>query len=636
MGSPTMKMIEKSYGKDFAEALRTQLANVVLEKDSAKMGKFADGAYKWIVRSAATTMFLNIRSAIFQVISGPNFLVDAVTDYGVGIQYMKYATQPLSKRMKSDLSEIVESGEMMNRIEQSNDPDMRDLARNRDKTKISDILDRVLDKGYGPTRFSDSNITVAYAGAPLYAALKDKYTAEYSTSMSQEQAETKGKEEAMRDFWKAVNESQQSALQMYRSLEQNSPWSRLFLTYGSVSVLYTRKMIRAASDMKRGRVSLANGLGQMAYYGMVQNIMFLPMQQGIIWANAGIMGLMFGDDEDDEKNKAAALGQSATLINKSTNAVLRGLGVYGAITATVKDLGMDWFMARAEKSDREAVKAAYEQLEKVNPKRDRARRTILTTVGDAAPTIGTKLRQLDNISKWKERKTSRTPLEENWNAVEKIVTLPEATLNIPTKRLVKFVDALFDVANEDLTTIESVARLTELLSRYEMEQMLPSKTPTQTALSESKKETSDQKAAEMEVFQGIISKASKDKFIQKASEVRNALDEAGKHDEKKAFIKKYNSDTFYNDLMEAHNIGFLREKDEALAAAIITTEGKGKSFKDADMAAAAYHDDISKAGISPEHLSLIENATSESYRENFEEGFIKAQQIYIELQSKKK
>jgi hypothetical protein len=88
--------------------------------------------------------------------------------------------------------------------------------------------------------------------------------------------------------------------------------------------------------------------------------------------------------------------------------------------------------------------------------------------------------------------------------------------------------------------------------------------------------------------------------------------------------------------MDAHKIGHLKEKDGTLAKSIITTEGQGKSFKDADMAAAAYHDDISKAGISPEHLSLIENATSESYREKFEEGFIKAQDIYKQLQSKKK
>lgn len=586
-GSPSMKLIEKEYGKQYVTNLREVLANSILERNTQSMNRVANSAYAWIIRSAATTMFLNTRSAALQVISMPNFFVDAVADYGLGMEYMKGLSKPFSKEMKQSVSEIIESGEFSNRLESSNDPDIRDLRESRDGSKMREYLDKAYNFGYYPTKFVDSKIAIVFAGAPLYSALKNKYYEEYSKEMSSEKAMEKAKDKAMTDFWKTTNESQQSALQMYRSTEQNNPWTRLFLTFGSVSVLYSRKMIRAASDIKNGRISAARGMSKILYYGAVQNLMFLPLQQGIMWATSGILPMMMGGGDD--KDKEESLKQSYNILNQSLNATLKGLGIYGVLAATLKDIGIEAFLQFAPKSEHEEIKKAYDYIVTGTPKKEKASQVIL----NAIPTLSIKLKNVDRALR--ERKEGRTPLEERWNNAVPYISSVDALGNIPTNRLVKLGDAMFDIANEDLSNIESVGRLTELLTRYDMDKRKPE--TTEESLKESRKETTQKieslKEAKLEELQKDYEgkyMTSKDKIripmelkegIYK--EMNDVLKEAGRNATTREKLRK--------ELAEMHNAKVFNEKEPKLASIFVTKEGEGTSFgTDYELMAAEYKD----------------------------------------------
>ena len=74
---------------------------------------------------------------------------------------------------------------------------------------------------------------------------------------------------------------------------------------------------------------------RIVYYLAVQNIIFYGLQQALF-------AMMFDDDQDDER----MLKKKERMINGSLDSVLRGAGVYGAVVATIKNLGIKYMEQR--------------------------------------------------------------------------------------------------------------------------------------------------------------------------------------------------------------------------------------------------------------------------------------------------
>jgi len=627
--SPVLTAAEKIYGEPFRAALQMMVFDTVTGKPSQlanlsdKVG--SDTMLKWLLYASSDIMFLNWRSAIFQTISASNFIVDAFTEYNLGPEY-------IGKMFEKDTytearQEIFESGQFYHRVKYSSNPDIRDMIQMR-KTRGAgaaakwyvDKIRKIYEKGYAPTQFADSNITIAYAGSPLYAALKDRYIQEgLDKGLDESTATEKGKEKAMAEFWVNANKTQQSSLNMFRSVEQSSrsPLVRMLFTFGSVSLLMTRAMFEAASDVKNGRISLLSGASRIAYYGAIQNLMFYTMQSGILW--------LFGEDDDEERKKALRDKKTVGMINDSVNNVLRGLGAYGAVLAFAKDFALSEGLRSMKKSDRESFERDLKALEGLTASgsvRDNLGRRMVKM----APSLDVRVRDIErSLAAIRNDRTgdARGEAEKLWMMMDAPIQVVSATGLTPGARMMgRIIDGVMDASYEQLPVAESAGRIVGILGKYEMEARQPLKDPAQRALQKSRKEAEAAKTADTEALQGVLSEKNKGEFVNEKSVLGAIGKEASKE-----YIRKHGGEVqpLLGKLAKAHNIATLSEKDKELAKIVVTTDGDGKGFVDAEMAAARYFDKVSKTGISKKHLELIQSANSAEYRRKFEQYYLSTQ-----------
>jgi hypothetical protein len=133
-----------------------------------------------------------------------------------------------------------------------------------------------------------------------------------------------------------------------------------------------------------------------------------------------------------------------------------------------------------------------------------------------------------------------------------------------------------------------------------------------------KQEASEKRDAALAPLQEKISKANPDKFIGKTDALR-VVTTQGVTDFMKANpnAKGGLGKSPLADLVEGHNMDVLKKRDEKLAKVLISVDGKGKSYKTAQIAAANYYDKVSKTGVSKRHTELMKEAISNTYATDF-------------------
>jgi hypothetical protein len=133
-----------------------------------------------------------------------------------------------------------------------------------------------------------------------------------------------------------------------------------------------------------------------------------------------------------------------------------------------------------------------------------------------------------------------------------------------------------------------------------------------------KQEASEKRDAALAPLQEKISKANPDKFIGKTDALR-AVTTQGVTDFMKANpnTKGGPGKSPLADLVEGHNMDVLKKRDEKLAKVLISVDGKGKSYKTAQIAAANYYDKVSKTGVPKQHTELMKEAISSTYATDF-------------------
>ena len=414
-----MNKIEAAYGVNTREALDDILWR--MENGTNRnfgSNKLVNNFMNWINGSVATTMFFNARSAILQTLSTVNFI--NWEDNNILEASKAFANQPqfwsdflflfnsdMLKQRRSGLSQDLNASELVAIVGKS-------------KNKTLAAANYLLQKGFLPTQIADS-FAIALGGASFYRNRTSKYLNE---GLGQKEAE----EKAFKDFGEVAEATQQSARPDMISQQQASVLGRLILAFGNTPMQYTRLQKKAFLDLINGRGSAKAHISKIIYYGFVQNLIFTALQNAMF-------ALPFLDDDEDEELLDKKSGR---MLNSMVDSTLKGIGVYGAITATVKNMFRQ-FLEQKEKGRRGDF--AYVLIEFFN----------------LSPPIGIKSRKIySGLTTYKYNKKDI----ENGDiklAVEMGSSLIEGTLNVPTSRLYNKINNINDATKSEYETWQRIA-----------------------------------------------------------------------------------------------------------------------------------------------------------------------------------
>ena len=299
---------------------------------------------EWVNNSVGAIMFFNFRSAVLQTISAVNFVNWSDNNplkAGAAIanfpQYAKdFATlfnSDMLKQRRAGLQTDVNASEMAESVAGS-------------KNKVNAMIAYLLKKGFLPTQMADS-FAIASGGATFYRNRINTYKKQ---GLSDKEAESK----AFKDFQEISEVSQQSSRPDLISEQQAGPLGRLILAFQNTPMQYTRLIKKSIRDLAAGRGDAKTHVSKILYYGAVQNFVFNAMQ-------SALFGLMFEDE--DEKGDDKYDKKKARVLNNMADTILRGVGVYGAAVATIKNIARK-FAEQDEKGYR--ADHAYTMLEAIN------------------------------------------------------------------------------------------------------------------------------------------------------------------------------------------------------------------------------------------------------------------------------
>ena len=323
-----MNKIEAVYGSNFREALEDSLYRMEFGGNKSRgSGRLLNNFTNWIHGSIGTTMFLNARSAMLQMISNVNFvnwsdnnMVAAAGAFANQKQYWgdvaMIFNSPFLKQRRSGIQTDVNAAELLAQIKDS-------------KNQVKAATAYLLQLGFTPTQIADS-FAIATGGATFYRNRTKTYLKE---GMTQAEAETK----AFEDMMEIAEETQQSTREDKISQQQASPLGKFILAFQNTPMQYNRLIKKAAQDLVNGRGDPKANISRIVYYGGIQNLIFYGLQTAVFAA-------LFSDDEEDQLTDK----KSERIMNGMVDTLLRGSGIGGAVVATVKNVILK-FMKEEEK-----------------------------------------------------------------------------------------------------------------------------------------------------------------------------------------------------------------------------------------------------------------------------------------------
>ena len=417
-----MNKLEAAFGKPYRKALEGILTrmktgrNKPFQQDSLA-GRFTN----WLNNSVGAIMFFNTRSAVLQLISTINFV--NFTDNNPLKAGAAFANQPQYWKdflflANSDFLKERRGGLRFNVSES----EIADAAK---KGGMRGVLSKLLQAGFLPTQLADS-AAIALGGATFYRNRIKTYTKQ---GLSQKEAQDK----AFIDFRETAEESQQSSRPDRISAQQAGPLGRTILAFANTPAQYARLTKKALSDLVNGRGDVKTNLSKLAYYGFVQNLIFTFLQQALF-------AIAFGDDEEEEKKKERKYADAA---NSMADGFLRGIGIGGAITATIKN----------------ALIRIIRESEKARP--DYAGTTVIQLLG-ISPPVQSKIQKVRSALKsyeWNKDEMKEKGFNLDNPAYLAGANVISAFTNAPLDRVVKKVDNIQNSTRDDITTLQRIMLL---------------------------------------------------------------------------------------------------------------------------------------------------------------------------------
>ena len=213
-------------------------------------------------------------------------------------------------------------------------------------------------------------------------------------------------------------------------MEQAGSLGRLILAFGNTPMQYARLTKKATLDLINGRGDWKTNISKIAYYSVIQNIIFSALQQGLF-------ALLF-DDEDDEKEQSRLF----RIGNSSLDTFMRGSGVYGAAAATVKNIILE-IIEQSKKSRPDYTQIAIEAT-------------------SLSPPINSKLRKLESAGKVFTYKQSKEKVFTEGFSLENPAFLAagkviSAGTNLPADRIVQKADHIKTAMESETELWQSIA-----------------------------------------------------------------------------------------------------------------------------------------------------------------------------------
>ena len=418
-----LNKLEAIYGPKYREALENTLSRMKSGRNRTGTGnRLSNRVLDYINNAQGAIMFLNMRSAILQTISAANFVnVSFNNPIKAG---RAFANQ---KQYWKDFVEIMNSDYLVDRrkglklnISESEIADAAAGSSNKAKAAVNYIL----EKGYLPTKFADS-FAIATGGATWYRnRIKDLVKKEGLS-------EIEAKKKAFEEFRDIAEQSQQSSDPSKISPQQSSDLGRVVLQFVNTPMQYTRLQKRAFQDLKNKRGDWKSNISKILYYGVVQNLWFNAMQQGLF-------ALGFGDDEISDKEEKKLYDTA----NGMADSILRGIGMGGMTVSVLKNTLLDIYR-RSGKSRPEFQDAWIKLLE-------------------FSPAIKSKMAKLKSAGwPFDSKKRRQEVFDKGFSldnpAYESLAKVISAATNVPLDRLFTKYHNLENMVADDTEMWESIA-----------------------------------------------------------------------------------------------------------------------------------------------------------------------------------
>jgi len=320
--------LRAAYGKKYVEALQNILKRMRTGSNKAKSSnRVVNEITDWVNNSVGAIMFFNARSAALQTLSMVNFINfkdNNILAAGLAFANQKQFWGDFMYLMNSDFLVARRNGLKINVSES----EIADAVKNKEN-KFKAGIAYILSKGFLPTQYADS-FAIASGGATFYRNRFNKYVKE---GMPADLAE----QQAFLDFYAIAEETQQSARTDRISMEQASVAGRLILAFANTPMQYARLIKKASLDLKNGRGDWKTNVSKIAYYGLVQNLIFNALQNAMF-------AMLFDEDEENLSSKklkarrAKEETKALRIANGMADSLLRGTGIYGAGVATLKNI----------------------------------------------------------------------------------------------------------------------------------------------------------------------------------------------------------------------------------------------------------------------------------------------------------
>ena len=416
-----LNKLRAAYGDNYVEALQDMLYRMKTGRNRPSgANKLTNKFMNWVNDSVGTIMFFNTRSALLQTLSIANFINWG--DNNPAKAAMAFANQ---KQFWADFAMLFNSNFLKQRRSGlKNDVNADDIANAAESAtnKSKAVLASILKMGFLPTQMADS-FAIAMGGASFIRNRINKYVSE---GMDTKAAE----EQAFLDFQEVAEETQQSSRPDRISQQQASPLGRIILAFANTPMQYMRLTKKAFLDLKNRRGDAKTNISRIVYYTFVQNIIFSALQSALFAA-------MFEDDDEEAlKNKEIRIA------NSMLDSILRGVGIYGAIASTGKNIILE-IDKQAKKPRPDFTQAAIRSL-------------------DLSPPLSSKVRKLMSAgrafsySNVRDKMTGYGLDNPAFYAGGQIVS---ALTNVPLDRAVKKADNIRVAMDNDTKMWQSIALL---------------------------------------------------------------------------------------------------------------------------------------------------------------------------------
>jgi hypothetical protein len=428
-----LNKMEAAFGTKWREAMENMLTRMKTGKNrNQSIGRLEGRVLDYLNNSVGAVMFLNTRSAVLQTISAINFVNMGDNNplkAGMAFANQKQYWKDFTKLMNSDFLRDRRGGMKLN-VSESEIADAAATSSN----KVKGVINFLLNKGFLPTQIADS-FAIASGGATFYRNRIKTYLDE---GFSLEEAEAK----AFSDFRETAEESQQSSRPDRISQQQAGGLGRVVLAFANTPAQYARLTKKAVLDLANGRGDWKTNMSKIAYYTVVQNLIFNTLQQALF-------AMAFGDDEeeDEEKNK-----KYFNVANGMLDSLLRGLGLGGAIVSLIKNMGIEL--------DKQMDKDPFFN-EDANPFPGADYDNVAMKMLDLSPPLDVKVSKMvragDNWKYNNWRPEADDPFDIDNPAYESAALVIAATTNIPLDRLFQKVENIKGALDENNATWKRIA-----------------------------------------------------------------------------------------------------------------------------------------------------------------------------------